>query len=199
MHDLHDDLPAFMTGIRKEAGVNFQLATRLKNGWGAVRNFMKGAKSSPAPINVGTKASVQVPHPTPHPTPANTPTAAPGWWDRAKQVGGAASNTINAVTTPLFAYGMVRDMWGGSGEQPQQAEPVDQGMSQGYPPAMDYRPGMQPGYYGGYDPRNEPMQGNIGDWFRGVFTRGRNPALEQQYQQQVAELNQRAAQMAGRG
>ena len=199
-----------MTGIPKEAGA-WQLATKLKNGWGSVQNYFKGSKALPAPaVPNAPKAWGTGPKNTPitnpqfgafTPKPQPAPPPQPGWFGRASEFGDKALDNLNKITAPLFVYGMARDMFSGGGGQVQEPAmtPEQHAQLQAQMQMSTGQYGQQPGYYGGYDPRNEPMQGNIGDWFRGVFTRGRNPALEQQYQQQAAEINQRAAQMAGRG
>lgn len=208
MHDEYEELPSFMTGVSKEAGGKFSLITKAKGLGGTVKNWFRGAKASPVPSTVPSapKAWGTAPTNVPiagsqygafAPKPAVPPAAAaPSWMGRAKQVGGGALSALNAASTPLFAYSMMQDMWGGGGGAEQQAAEVDPNQQM---QAQAQGQGAHPGYFAGFDPRNEPMQGNAGDWFRGIFTRGRNPAVEQQNQQQHAALGHYAAQVAGKG
>jgi len=205
MRDQFNELPSFMTGIPKEAGAAKAMWSKAKNGLGSVKNWFRGAKATPAPAaTTGTRAWGTAAGNTPitgsqygafTPKAPAAPAAAPSWMGRAKQVGGGVMNTLNAASTPLFAYSMMQDMWGGNGAEAPAAEadPSQQMQVPGQGQAT------QPGYYAGFDPRNEPMQGNAGDWFRGIFTRGRNPAVEQQTQQQHAAMGHYAAQAAGKG
>lgn len=174
--------------------------TKAKNGLGSVRNWFSGAKAKPVPPVSGTTPGVgyNSKNMTTHVYPDHTQVPQrPSWMDTAKSIGGGAMGSLNTVATGLWAADMVGGALGFGGRQEQ--APEQQMPQMGMYGQPEYQ---QPGYYAGYDPRNEPMQGNAGDWFRGIFTAGRNPRVEQEqrmHQFALSNMHEQAAARAGGG